>query len=490
MKERFYKERFVNTKQLLRPIFIYVSILLLIVLLILSYIQPVFAQSNRAHYITDEHGRALILHGLNTASSSKNAIDGMPWIKQKDVEREAKVLGFNFVRFLIFWSHIEPKPGVYDDQYLNRVAERVKWYQDQGMFVLLDMHQDLYGPATSGNGAPAWATYTDSLAVKPQDPWALTYLQPGVIRAFDHFWNVTNKHPELEDHYVKAWKHVANRFKDNKAVIGYDIMNEPYGGRVIWPFFEPFELKPMYQRVINEIRKVDKDHWLFFEPQAFGVNQGVISALPSLLDPRGAEARLVYAPHLYPLLLETGGSYQGVSKKLIQFTMNNWKKSRQNERKKYLTPFVIGEFGLNATKPGALNYVDDVLAMADSLGASWAYWSSDPGSWGPYDEHGNLNKLASHLSRPYPRAIAGEPIQWHYDTTKRELTVKWKQKENIFGPTEIFLPLEDYPNGWEIQSSDPDKMWSMSWDEQYRILKIYADPKQMGHSIQITPKNN
>ncbi|SFX60329.1 endoglycosylceramidase [Thermoactinomyces sp. DSM 45891] len=472
----------------LKRISAYLSIWVLVVAMFFIQIEPVLAQSNQMRYITDEQGRALILHGLNTASSSKDAVDGMPWVKQKDVEREAKVLGFNFVRFLIFWSHIEPKPGVYNEQYLDRVAERVKWYQDQGMFVLLDMHQDLYGPATSGNGAPAWATYTDGLPVEYQTPWALTYLQPGVIRAFDHFWNVTNKHPELEDHYVKAWKHVANRFKDHPAVIGYDLMNEPYGGRVIWPFFEPLELKPMYERVINGIRQIDKKRWIFFEPQAFGPNQGLPSTLPSLQDPREGESRLVYAPHLYPLSLEIGGGYTGVTKELVRFAVNNWKNSRQDEIAKYRTPFVVGEFGLNITSPGAMDYVDDVLAMIDQSGGSWAYWSSDPGSWGPYDEDGDLNELASHLSRPYPRAIAGEPINWHYDTTKRVLSVKWKKKAQVTGSTDIFIPLEDYPQGWELVENDTGKHSSIDWDEHTRILKITPDPKQSEYMIQIKPK--
>lgn len=75
-------------------------------------------------------------------------------------------------------------------------------------------------------------------------------------------------------------------------------------------FFEKRELGNMYQKVIHEIRSVDQNHWIFFEPQAFGVNQGLGSTLPKLQDPR-----LVYAPHLYPILLETSQSYKGLTKK-------------------------------------------------------------------------------------------------------------------------------------------------------------------------------
>lgn len=77
-------------------------------------------------------------------------------------------------------------------------------------------------------------TYDDGLPVKQQNPWALTYLQPGVMRAFDNFWN--NKY-ELQTYYSNMWKHVAKYFSNNDTVIGYDIMNEPFGGSKIWYLF-------------------------------------------------------------------------------------------------------------------------------------------------------------------------------------------------------------------------------------------------------------
>ena len=134
--------------------------------------------------ITDDQGRTLILHGLNTASSAKGD-SGLPWIDRDDVVREAREMGTNSVRYLILWRNVEPKPGQYDDAYLDEVAKRVAWYREQGMHVILDMHQDIYGPDAckgAGDGAPAWATITDGLPCTPQDPWVLTYLQPAILR--------------------------------------------------------------------------------------------------------------------------------------------------------------------------------------------------------------------------------------------------------------------------------------------------------------------
>ncbi|HOU47485.1 MAG TPA: cellulase family glycosylhydrolase, partial [Chitinophagales bacterium] len=93
--------------------------------------------------IQDQYGRQLILHGLNTSSSAKSDSERLPWIVEHDVDKEDKEFGFNFVRYLIFWDGIEPQKGVFDEEYLDKVEERVNWYTSRGMQVMLDMHQDL-----------------------------------------------------------------------------------------------------------------------------------------------------------------------------------------------------------------------------------------------------------------------------------------------------------------------------------------------------------
>ena len=49
------------------------------------------------------------------------------------------------------------------------------------------------------------------------------------------------------------------------------------------------------------------------------------------------------------------------------------------ERSTLGTPLVLGEWGLAWKNTDAARFVDDVLAMADRVGAGWAYWSYDPG---------------------------------------------------------------------------------------------------------------
>ncbi len=372
-------------------------------------------------YITDDQGRVLILHGLNTAGSAKG-LSGLPWITRDDVAREAQTIGTNSVRYLLQWKNIEPRPGVYDEAYLDAVAERVGWYRDQGMHVILDMHQDIYGPnGCGGNGAPTWAEDTGGQECVPQGQWELDYLEPAILHAFDSFWNYNGDHPELIRHYVAMFRHVAARFADDPAVLGYDLMNEPFGGTRELAFEGP-TLTPFYQRLIDAIRQVDTRHWIFAEPASVPANQGLASSLGALHDTRG---KVAFAPHLYPLALDLGGAYSGLTKLTVQAEMALWKQSMTATARRLGLPLWTGEYG--AVSSG--EYVDDATALFDQMITGWAYWSNEPGTIGP---------IAANLARPYPRAIAGNPTR--VALTGRTLTVSWTTRPGAHGPTEVWFP--------------------------------------------------
>ena len=146
---------------------------------------------------------------------------------------------------------------------------------------MLDMHQDIYSIVFGGDGAPAWAVHTNGNAINADNPtgvWFLKNLDPAVVAALGNFWNYTT-YRELQDHYIVMWKKVLERFKNNPYVIGYDIMNEPYGGDPIKALgdFEKNTLKKFYDKIIPEMRKIEPNKYLFFEPQSLYVNFGVTS---------------------------------------------------------------------------------------------------------------------------------------------------------------------------------------------------------------------
>lgn len=447
-------------------------------------------------YITDSQGRALILHGLNTCNNSKYFLDGMPWIKESDVVAESNTLGTNAVRFLIFWDLVEPQPGVYDDNYLANVLIRVNWYGSLGMHVILDMHQDLYGPGafadgpTDVDGAPRWATYTDGLPVKETSPWGLMYLQLGETRAWDNFWGTTLKHPELREHYGAAWQHVAGYFANNNAVIGYDLLNEPYGGSLQGPIFERTVLFAMYQSAINKIRQVDNNHWIFVEPSSFAATQGLPTSLPKPNDPRIGEPHIVYAPHLYPVTLtldNSKASYTGSNISVVNMTLEMWTASSRAITQSWKAPLAIGELGaIDYRSVGNLNYVDKITALTENIGASWLWWSNDKGSTSPYQGDGVFNALAPHLSYPYAQAIAGTPKVLHYDPLKKQLTVEFANKVGVTGTTDLFLSPYFFPNGYTLITTDAKGAWSSNYNAAHHVLSITADPGSNDHIYTIT----
>ena len=429
--------------------------------------------------LTDAEGRDLVLRGFSTAGSAKGSPDGLPDFERSDLEAERADMGTNFVRFLISWRAVEPEPGTYDQTYLDGLVERVRWYEEAGYSVMLDMHQDLWGndiiPGRGvGNGAPGWATHTDGLRIDEQDMWELYYLEPGVIRAFDHFWGTTGDHPELRDHYVGAWRTVAERIVAEgdlaDTVVAYDLMNEPYGGSLQGPAFEAGPLTDLYQRTTDAIREVDQDTWVCVEPQAMGVNWGTPSGLGRVEDPREGDDRVAFCPHLYPLPMDLGGGYEGATRTLVEGTLETWRENTLRTAARLGdVPVVLGEFGLDTTKPGALEYVREVYEVAERHGFAVAYWSRDDGSWGPYETDGTPRNLVGALDRPYPRAVAGT-VGRILDTSATRLEFEVAPDPDVEAPTEVYLPgsfgAEPEVSGGTV----------VAFDEETRVLSLTLDP--------------
>ena len=93
------------------------------------------------------------------------------------------------VRVGIIYKAVEPQPGVYDDAYLDRIADTVATLGRHGIVSLLDFHQDLYNERFQGEGWPDWAVLDDGLPAEPKSGFPANYLvMPALQRAFDNFW--------------------------------------------------------------------------------------------------------------------------------------------------------------------------------------------------------------------------------------------------------------------------------------------------------------
>jgi endoglycosylceramidase len=260
---------------------------------------------------------------------------------------QMRAFGFDHVRLTISWSQLEPSPGVYSTRYLDRIAQVVGWAGEQGIHVLLDMHQDNWsrflvdtspvevpGVLTSvkagahhADGAPAWAILTDGMPSLA--PFGTDAFNAAMNAAFTSFWEnrpvpaAQGDSPGtgLQDHYIGAMAALARRFVDEPVVSGYEIMNEPQSGSIAAPGgFEAGVLLPFYRRVIDAITGVadgapcpasipatpacgypdlgvhDTRHLFFFEPWAL---RNLLDASPQTSVPFSTYPNLVYAPHTY-----------------------------------------------------------------------------------------------------------------------------------------------------------------------------------------------
>ncbi|MDP8257707.1 MAG: cellulase family glycosylhydrolase [Candidatus Alcyoniella australis] len=256
----------------------------------------------RTHF-KDAHGRYMFVHGVNVGGSTKfpateNPISyvGKPFPLEKADENFTRLrdAGFNVLRLLVIWEALEPEAsGQYDYEYLDYIEQIVSKANDYGIYVFLDMHQDLYSrhlakyytdsdlldgmdldvpqdtdePLNNlvrGDGAPRWAVQVplfdknvsspewgmppedvddpadtnDMLAI---DPWGVNYFTSiDLNRCWAVFfagrsvypnWYIEGKNVQdfLQDSFTNAWLQVVTRVKDYPNVMGYDILNEPGG---------------------------------------------------------------------------------------------------------------------------------------------------------------------------------------------------------------------------------------------------------------------
>ncbi len=454
-------------------------------------------------FIVDEQGRAMILHGVNVDYGVKGNPAQLPVIPEDEPIRLSRDLGFNLVRLLLVWEGVEPEPGEIDQSYLDQIETRVDQFAAAGMNVVLDMHQDVYARRFCCDGAPEWAIRDDgeSFAIQPQ--WFLNYFQPAVVRAFDNFWAYDQgEHQDLQDHYANMWKAVVERFKDHPAVLGYDLMNEPHPGSDFdagealglgaaedspSPAFDRDKLQPFYQRIINVIRQVDEEGWIFFETRYGAPGNGSPSFIEGLVDPRSGAPRLAYFPHLYSVSLENNQSYNPE----VDKTIENWETNRALEVDRENWPLLIGEWGLDPAWEKSALFTSKLLAMADRRMAGWAYWSWDPGGWSFLDSDFTERDWAGMLARVYPQKISGRPEFFSFDPDARLFSLTYSDREGVSGATEIYIPASrHYPEGWTLEVSDPDGSWSMEWDAELEIVRVTTTPDSDGHTLTIRPSQN
>ncbi|MFB3766628.1 MAG: cellulase family glycosylhydrolase [Methanotrichaceae archaeon] len=429
----------------------------------------------------DSYGRLVFFRGINVASNAKLP----PFLPFRDPKwwDLLSSWGYNMVRLTIFWEAIEPEPGVYDQNYLSNVDELVNEASKRGIYIVLDMHQDEYSRCLHGDGAPYWALPGD---VDPHFNtgvagrfWFLAYFLSGNVKdSFSNFF----KSAYLKDHYYRSWKEVARKMGKSPYILGYDIMNEPYGGDIPNDVgqFENGYLKPFYQEAIASIREVDPDAVGFIEPSIIDLYSSKLSAFNN--------GHLVYAAHIYPSFSWRAWldpSYKGTSfPALIDI--------QRKKAEELGMPLFIGEFGTpwaGVTADSRNRQVNTALGALEGKFIDNAYWdfSAENGSiwngedYSLLDDNGRPRGLEVNV-RPYLRRLAGSPISQSFNPYSKDYNLTFEGNPGS-APAVIYLPEKlHYPDGFIVCISDgsvrylkdKEELWYMPSRHGRHYINIFA----------------
>ncbi|MGC4233066.1 MAG: cellulase family glycosylhydrolase [Niabella sp.] len=435
--------------------------------------------------LRDSTGRMLQLRGLNYVNKDRknrylNLVKDEAFVKMKS-------WGYNAVRLGINWSALEPSPGRYDSVYLHDLDMRLHYAKQHNIYVILDMHQDLFSEKF-GNGAPLWATLDEDKPHYTGGTWSdAYYISPAVQISFDNFWNnaPVADGVGVQDHYIKTWAMLAARYRHDRNIIGFDVMNEPFIGSAVgealkvmmdevasflnqkntekkytteevaamWvdeegknfilktltgrevfirvlqgmePTYRSFEensLLPFYKKLAAAIRKVNTKHILFWEPSVSS-NNGIPSYLSSVAE---AGQQQGYMPHFYDIVLDTDQAGEADAGRL-SFMF----KQLQKTRNKLKLPMLIGEWGaFYSGGPAVVNAAATMAEGIDSLLAGDFYWDYFSG----LESEAYFQEV---LQRGYMQAAAGKITK--QVAGKNTLLVTWQEDGKIRASNLIYIP--------------------------------------------------
>ena len=203
---------------------------------------------------------------------------------------------------------------------------------------------------------------------------------------YAEFWN----HRHFADRVVHLWEVLAEHYRGNPWVAGYNPVNEPadHTGEKIGPF---------YARLEAAIRAVDPDHVLFLDGNTYSTD------FSAFTDPF---PNTVYTAHDYAVAgIATEGDYPGTVRG--RYVDAAELERTFLERTRYMretgTPIWVGEFGPIWTGDPERDahrrrLLADQLAIYAEHGASWSLWT--------YKDIGLQGLVHARADSPYVRRIA------------------------------------------------------------------------------------
>ncbi len=433
---------------------------------------PALPLAHAGRWIIDAHGRVFVTHGINMVYKIPPYYPSVTGFGADDAAF-LRSIGFNSVRVGVIWKALEPEPGVFSATYLTHIAATVKLLARYGIVSLLDVHQDMLNELFQGEGFPDWAIEDGGLP-NPKLGFSNNYLaNPALEHALDEFFDDAPGPGGvgLQQRFATAWEDVAQAFRGDRSVLGYELLNEPFPGTA-WetcaqplgcPLFDA-QLLTLYKRVDAAIRAVDKRTLVFYEPNVI-FNDGANTTLGPLGDPRAG-----FAFHDY--CLTEPENLTDPDPLACQVTDGLVFSDALSHVAMTHDALLMTEFG--ATQSTA--YLDDMVGRADENMVPWEEWAycgcHDPTTQGPGVTQAivldpskpprGTNLVTSTLDalvEPYPQVIAGTPTGWSFSRTSRTFTLTFTTARasgrGSFARgaiTDVATPALVYPHGYAVRA--------------------------------------
>ena len=446
--------------------------------------EKIFADGKR---LVDSLGRERIFNGFNVCDkgvyneSTKKRDYGTLW--HKGLAKDLKENGFDLIRLGLIWDAVEPQKGQYNKEYIDFIKDVLAECEAEGVYVYLDMHQDLYSGFGNGcgDGAPEWACLTDGYKYhKALFVWAEGYFWGRAVhRAFDNFWDNKNG---VQDDYRNMWSYIVETLGGSPAVMGFDIMNEPFpgksGGKIfrkiiggvvkttltdkainkskmikyalsskdrhkVLDFYGGEQLRKVSSAADELVKKFDlekyfpffnktsealgkiSDKMMIIENSYFS-NLGIPCSTP-VPEICKEKNNAIFAPHAYDFMVDTP-SYKYANNQRIKAIFDEHRRTQDRMD----VPVIVGEWGGFTEGNEWFHHIKFLLELFDFNKWSQTYWAYFDGIL-----DGEVTKDV--LCRPHPIAVTGEIQSYRHDRKNDTFTLTYKQEKEFDSETEIYI---------------------------------------------------
>jgi endoglucanase len=361
-----------------------------------------------------EGDRAVRLRGVNLGGWMliEDYMIGLPWTEWKIREQFRRVLGdtaadaffgawaesyvtdadvaflarqgFTFVRLPFNYRQLESDlaPGKWREEGFRRLDRAVSLCRAHGLWVLLDLHAAAGAQARDQNAGSAYGETC--------------------------FWQQRG----FMDRTTALWVEIARRYRDDPAVLGYNVIGEPVTDDVAL-------LNDYYLSAIRAIRAVDPSHLIVLDSNRWAKD------VTSLHDRLFEDPQVVPALHHYyfddaffPRLAQYPGTIEGrvCDRAALLRTLDG-----KHDERRIARPVFAAEFGVTRSHaqafPVQLAITRDLVSIFEEKGWAWALWC--------YKDLKDMGLLTPRLDTPWRSFVDSTPVvelRAKYDALEKPFT--------------------------------------------------------------------